>query len=140
MQIVQNAIFTNANDDFMQLDSNNQRYNSNSQNLRLYPSLAYKFTKPRNLPLMPMLRKRKFELTNEPTTFASIAITQTIKSKIALPSNRMTIVGATRILTCKSATSKQPFNISDILNPSSPNTDTVISISAKSKTEQILQA
>jgi hypothetical protein len=28
MQIVQNAISTNANDDFMQLDSNNQHYNS----------------------------------------------------------------------------------------------------------------
>jgi hypothetical protein len=28
MQIVQNAIFTNANDDFMQFDLSNQYYNS----------------------------------------------------------------------------------------------------------------
>jgi dipeptidase len=28
MQIIQNAIFINANDDFMQLNSSNQRYNS----------------------------------------------------------------------------------------------------------------
>jgi hypothetical protein len=34
MQIVQNAIPTNANDDLMQLDSNNQRYNSSPQNPR----------------------------------------------------------------------------------------------------------
>jgi hypothetical protein len=30
MQIIQNAIPTNANDDFMQFDLNNQRYNSSS--------------------------------------------------------------------------------------------------------------
>jgi hypothetical protein len=75
--------------------------------LRIFdPSLAHKFTRSRNFPPMPMLRKRKFELTDEPTTFASIAVTQTIKSRTALPSNRMTIVGATRILTCRSAASK----------------------------------
>jgi hypothetical protein len=34
MQIIQNAISTNANDDPMQLNSNNQRYNSNPQNFR----------------------------------------------------------------------------------------------------------
>jgi hypothetical protein len=34
MQIVQNAIPTNANDNPMQLDSSNQRYNLNSQNPR----------------------------------------------------------------------------------------------------------
>jgi hypothetical protein len=70
------------------------------------PSPAYKSTKPRNLPLTPMLRKRKFEFTDEPITFASIAITQTIKFRTALPRNRMTIVGATRILTCRSAASR----------------------------------
>jgi hypothetical protein len=32
MQIIQNAIFTNANDDFMQFDLSNQRYNLSSQN------------------------------------------------------------------------------------------------------------
>jgi hypothetical protein len=35
MQIVQNAIPTNANDDLMQLNSNNQRYNLSPQNPRL---------------------------------------------------------------------------------------------------------
>jgi hypothetical protein len=74
--------------------------------LDLNPSPVYKSTKPRNLPLTPMLRKRKFELINEPTIFASIAITQTTKFRTTLPSNRMTIVGATRILTCRSAASK----------------------------------
>jgi hypothetical protein len=72
----------------------------------LDPSPAHKPIKPRNHPLMPMLQKRKFELTNEPTIFASIAITQIIKSRIILPRNRITIVGATRILTCRSAASK----------------------------------
>jgi hypothetical protein len=35
MQIIQNAIPTNANDNFIQLNSNNQRYNLNFQNSRL---------------------------------------------------------------------------------------------------------
>jgi hypothetical protein len=35
MQIVQNAISTKANDDFMQFNLNNQRYNSSPQNPRL---------------------------------------------------------------------------------------------------------
>jgi hypothetical protein len=35
MQIIQNAIPTNTNDDFMQFNSNNQRYNSSPQNPRL---------------------------------------------------------------------------------------------------------
>jgi hypothetical protein len=34
MQIIQNTISTNANNDFMQLDSSNQRYNSSPQNSR----------------------------------------------------------------------------------------------------------
>jgi hypothetical protein len=37
MQIIQNAILTNANDDLMQFNSNNQRYNLSFQNPRPQP-------------------------------------------------------------------------------------------------------
>jgi hypothetical protein len=104
------------------------------------PSPVYDFIKPKIFPLMPTLRKKKFELTNEPITFAFIAITQITKSKTALLSNRMTIVGANQILIRKSAASKPPFRASDALNPSNPNTNTVPSIFARSKIEKILLA
>jgi hypothetical protein len=47
--------------------------------LDLNPRPAYKSTKPRNLPLMPMLRKKKFELTNCQIVAAQIC---TIKRKV----------------------------------------------------------
>jgi hypothetical protein len=104
------------------------------------PSSVHKPTRPRNLPLMPMLRKRKFERTNEPTTSASIAVTQTIKSRTALPSKRITIVGATRVLIHRSAASKSPFYVPGTFNPSFPNTDIVPSIFARSRIEKVSQA
>jgi hypothetical protein len=89
---------------------------------------------------MPTLRGRKFELINEPITFASTAVTQTIKSKTALLSNRMTIVGANHILIRKSAASKSPPRASGALNPSNPNINIVPSIFARSKIEKVLLA
>jgi hypothetical protein len=104
------------------------------------PSFVHKLTKPRNPLLMPMLRKRKFERINEPTTSASTAVTQIIKSRTALPSKRMTIVGATIILIHRSAAGKSPSYVPSTPNPSFPNTDTVPSIFARSKIEKVPQA
>jgi hypothetical protein len=108
--------------------------------LKFNSSFVHKFIRPRNLPLMPMLRKRKFERIDEPTTSAFIAVTQTTKSRTALLSKRMIIVGATRVLIHRSAASKSPFHVPNTPNPSFPNTDTVPSIFARSKIEKIPQA
>jgi hypothetical protein len=104
------------------------------------PSPVYDFTRPKTFPLMPTLRRRKFELTNELITFAFTAVTQTTKSKIALLSNRMTIVEVNQILIRKSAASKPPPRASGALNPSNPNTNTVPSIFARSRIEKVLLA
>jgi hypothetical protein len=83
-----------------------------------------------------MLQKKKFERINKPTTSAFIAITQTIKSRTALPNKRITIVKATKVLIYRSAASKSPFYVPGTPNSSFLNTDTVPSIFARSKIEK----
>jgi hypothetical protein len=67
MQIVQNATSTNANDDFMQLNSSNQRYNSSFQNPRFQPqprSQIYQIQKSSPNPNASKEEVRAYRRTN----------------------------------------------------------------------------